>query len=221
MNMRVVNNLRRLITEQGTRILDDSTRMKAMIGDYTAGEPVLERKALGRCAEMGACKELKNAVTSDERWYRKAAIAERMHVETGIDREKCEEALDVLEMAVCGEVGVGKTCGECGMRLMDRAKYCGECGWSELGKGADRGHRQESVVVERQDRSEDREMEVYVPRTVEESRSPSEPPEAQEPAANTPTEEQLESSSWKTLGILVIVLFFIVIVVFAWKSGPQ
>jgi hypothetical protein len=109
MNTNLVTIVKRIIAEQGETILDNPRRMKAVFSDLAKDEPKPLRLAFGRCLEAGAYAELKNARDGQERREVKAAIAQRVRDEEGLDLALCNEALDVLEAALFGEVKTPQT----------------------------------------------------------------------------------------------------------------
>jgi hypothetical protein len=125
MNTNLVDIIKRIIAEQGEDILANSHRMKGYVNDYASRESKVERLAFGRCIEYGAYMELKNAPNADARIAVKAAVAQRVHSNEGLDLALCQEALDTLEAAMFG----GKTlCKSCGKELHEEWVSCPFCG---------------------------------------------------------------------------------------------
>jgi hypothetical protein len=130
-NTNFVNIIKRIITEQGEDILANSQRMKGYVGDYAARESKPERLAFGRCIEHGAYTELKNTPDAGARQRVKAALAQRVHDNEGLDAALCNDALDVLEAAMFD----GKNlCKNCGKELREGWGSCPFCG---AGQGAE------------------------------------------------------------------------------------
>jgi tetratricopeptide (TPR) repeat protein len=102
MNINFVEIIKRIIAEQGEDILADAQRVKGLVQDYAARESKIERLAFGRCIEYGAYTELKNAEGAVVRQAVKAAVAQKVHSNEGMDIALCNDALDVLEAAVFG-----------------------------------------------------------------------------------------------------------------------
>jgi hypothetical protein len=100
MNINLLNIVKRIVSEQGENILADSKRLNPFFADYAKNEAKEDRVAFGRCIEAGAYQELKKTRTADERRRVKAALADQLHAKTGIDRTRCNDALDLLEAAV-------------------------------------------------------------------------------------------------------------------------
>jgi hypothetical protein len=124
MNTNFVEIIKRIIAEQGEDILADAQRVKGLVQDYAAKESKLERLAFGRCIEYGAYTELKNAESAQVRQAVKAAVAQKVHSNEGMDIALCNDALDVLEAAMFG----GKNlCQSCGKELQDGWKACPYC----------------------------------------------------------------------------------------------
>ena len=97
MNANLLAIVNRIVAEQGEGILADSARLKPLFADYAKNEIKEDRVAFGRCIEMGAYQELKKTRTADERLRIKAALINQINAKTGIDRQHCGEALDLLE----------------------------------------------------------------------------------------------------------------------------
>ena len=131
MNANLLNIIKRIIAEQGEDILADSKRLKAFFMDYAKDEPKQERVAFGRCIEMGAYLELKNAGSADARQSKKTALADQLQANTGIDKTYCTDAADLLEAAVFGGVPEVKptknVCKNCGKELQEEWKACPYC----------------------------------------------------------------------------------------------
>jgi flagellar FliL protein len=102
MNTNLLNVVKRIAAEHGEGILGDPQRLKAFFGDLAKDEPKALRVAFGRCIEAGAYTALKTAPNQSERAERKAAIAQRVRDEQGLDIALCVEALDILEAALFG-----------------------------------------------------------------------------------------------------------------------
>jgi TM2 domain-containing membrane protein YozV len=102
MNTNFVNIIKRIIAEQGEGILANPAQLKGFVADYAARESKPERLAFGRCIEYGAYTELKNAPDAGARQTVKAAVAQKVHNNEGLDTALCNGALDVLEAALFG-----------------------------------------------------------------------------------------------------------------------
>jgi hypothetical protein len=109
MNTNLVTIVKRIIAEQGETVLDNPRRMKAVFSDLAKEEPKPLRLAFGRCIEAGAYTALKNARDGQERREVKAAIAQRVRDEEGLDIAFCNDALNVLEAALFGELKTPRT----------------------------------------------------------------------------------------------------------------
>jgi rubrerythrin len=125
MNTNFIEIIKRIIAEQGEDILADAQRVKGLVQDYAARESKIERLAFGRCIEYGAYTELKNAEGAVVRQAVKAAVAQKVHSNEGMDIALCNDALDVLEAAV---FGAQYLCKKCGKELKDGWKACPFCG---------------------------------------------------------------------------------------------
>jgi tetratricopeptide (TPR) repeat protein len=97
MNANLLNIVKRIVADQGEGVLADPKRLKPLFTEYAKNEIKEERVAFGRCIEMGAYQELKKSRTPDERRRVKAALANKVHIKTGIDLSRCNDALDLLE----------------------------------------------------------------------------------------------------------------------------
>jgi Ca-activated chloride channel family protein len=97
MNANLLAIINRIVAEQGEGILADAKRLFPFFSDYAKNEHKEERTAFGRCIEIGAYQELKKTRSIDERRRVKAALADQLHSKTGIDRQRCIDALDLLE----------------------------------------------------------------------------------------------------------------------------
>jgi hypothetical protein len=124
-NTNFVNIIKRIIAEQGEDILSNPQRVKGYVNDYAARESKAERLVFGRCIEHGAYTELKNAPDAETRLAVKAAVAQRVHSNEGLDVALCNDALDALEAALFG----GKNfCKSCGKELQEGWVSCPFCG---------------------------------------------------------------------------------------------
>jgi hypothetical protein len=122
----MVNVIKRIIAEQGEAILGDAPRLKGLVADYASRESKVERIAFGYCIEYGAYTELKGA---EDRDAIKAAIAQRVNANEGIEIALCNDALDTLEAALFGETKPRKAlCLKCGKELEAGWTVCPFCG---------------------------------------------------------------------------------------------
>jgi hypothetical protein len=103
MNTNFVAVIKRIIAEQGEDVLANPQRIKGYVNDYAARESKVERLALGRCIEYGAYAKMKSAPDAGARVMVKAAVAQRVHSNEGLDVALCNDALDALEAAMFGE----------------------------------------------------------------------------------------------------------------------
>jgi hypothetical protein len=122
MNTSFLSVIKRIIAEQGEAVLGDPARLKPFIKDY--GQNVLqdERRAFGRCIEMGFYQRIKAANTAEERRRLKADLARQLQNATGTSAALCSGALDLLDAAVplpgvrsASPAGVGTFTGKTGM----------------------------------------------------------------------------------------------------------
>jgi formylglycine-generating enzyme required for sulfatase activity len=129
MNQTLLAILKQLIAEYGEDILSDPKRLKPLFSDYAKSESREDRVAFGRCMETGSYQELKKTRTVEERQRVKASLADQMHGSTGIDKQQCASALDLLEAVVFGEVSrqmPGQMPGTPGRETKNLCKNCGK-----------------------------------------------------------------------------------------------
>jgi hypothetical protein len=101
-NTNFVVIINRIIAEQGEDILANPQRVRGYVNDYASRESKPERLAFGHCIEYGAYTELKNAPDAEARQRVKAAVAQRVNSNEGLELALCNDALDVLDAAVFG-----------------------------------------------------------------------------------------------------------------------
>jgi hypothetical protein len=128
MNTTLVHIVKQIIAANGETILEDPARLKAFFSDLAKDEPKPLRLAFGRSLEAGAYIALKTAPDAAERAVRKAAIAQRLRDEHGLDIALCGEALDILEAVLCGEAAPRNLCKNCGNTIQEGWKMCPYCG---------------------------------------------------------------------------------------------
>jgi len=97
MNANLLAIVNRIVAEQGEGILSDAKRLFPFFSDYAKNEHKEDRIAFGRCIEIGAYQALKNTRSADERRRVKAGLTDQLQSKTGIDRQHCADALDLLE----------------------------------------------------------------------------------------------------------------------------
>jgi hypothetical protein len=61
MNKNLLDILQQIVNEHGEDILNNPKRVQGLLADMAAREPKAEKKALGKCFEMGFYAELKNS----------------------------------------------------------------------------------------------------------------------------------------------------------------
>jgi hypothetical protein len=103
MNTNLLSIVKQIAARYGEEALADPKRLRAFLSDLARDEPKPLRMAVSRCIEEGAYKALRNAGDAAERALCKAAIAQRVRDEHGIDPAFSSEALDILETALFGE----------------------------------------------------------------------------------------------------------------------
>jgi ribosomal protein L40E len=102
MNTNLLSIVKQITAQYGEKVLDDPARVKALFNDFAKDVPKSLRTAFYCAVEEGAYNALKTAPDAAERASRKAAIAQRVRDEHGIDPTLSAEALDVLEAALFG-----------------------------------------------------------------------------------------------------------------------
>jgi hypothetical protein len=102
MNTNLVDVIKRIIAELGEDILANSQRMKGYVNDYASRESKVERLVFCRCIEYGAYMELKNTLDAQARQAVKAALAQKVNSNEGLELALCNDALDALEAAMFG-----------------------------------------------------------------------------------------------------------------------
>jgi hypothetical protein len=141
MNANLLAIVNRIVAEQGEGILADARRVFPLFSDYAKNEAKEDRVAFGRCLEMGAYQELKKTRTADERRRVKAALADLVHTQKGIDKAHCAEALDLLEAVIFKperqsspppspprSPSQARVCSNCGEKINEGEKFCAKCG---------------------------------------------------------------------------------------------
>jgi hypothetical protein len=128
MNDNLLAIVKQIAAEYGEKVLAEPKRLKAFFDDLAQDAPKPLRLAFGRAVEEGAYNALKSAPDAAERALRKAAIAQRLRDEHGLDMALSGEALDILEAALFGEAKPPLLCAACGKALDAGWKACPFCG---------------------------------------------------------------------------------------------
>jgi hypothetical protein len=126
MNTNFLAIVKQIAAEQGEGILGDAARLGAFIKKYALAVPQPLRIAFGRAIEEGAYNALKSALSAAERASRKAAIAQTLRNNYGVDPALCAEALDTLEAALFA--AEKPLCAACGKELKEGWMGCPFCG---------------------------------------------------------------------------------------------
>ena len=116
MNTNLLNIVNRIVAEQGEGILTDAKRLFPYFSDYAKNEHKEERAAFGRCIEYGAYQVLRNTRSPDERQRVKATLTDQINAKTGVDRKRCADALDLLEMVIFKTVQQSAPAAKAGMQ---------------------------------------------------------------------------------------------------------
>ncbi|GHT52156.1 hypothetical protein FACS1894106_0240 [Spirochaetia bacterium] len=102
MNTNLLAAIKRIITEQGESIFDDTKRVNAYLSDLAAKEPKSQRMTLVKCLEYSFHIELKKVTILEERERCKKRLAQKLHDEEGTDVTICADSLDLLEAVLFG-----------------------------------------------------------------------------------------------------------------------
>jgi hypothetical protein len=132
MNTNLLNVLKQITSDYGAEVLNDSRRVKALFADLAKDEPKPQKNALLACLEHGFAAVLRD-IPAGGRAACKASLAERLYREEGLAETLCNDTLDLLETAVCGEVSgavraENRFCTACGAALSEGARFCPSCG---------------------------------------------------------------------------------------------
>ncbi|GHV61225.1 hypothetical protein AGMMS49587_04810 [Spirochaetia bacterium] len=105
MNTTLLDTIKKLVSDQGAEILNDSKKANAYLSDLAAKEPKPQRMTLVKCLEYGFHTELQNT-QADERERCKNRLAQRLHDEEGTDLGLCKDSLDLLEAVLMAQMPV-------------------------------------------------------------------------------------------------------------------
>ncbi|GHT52150.1 hypothetical protein FACS1894106_0220 [Spirochaetia bacterium] len=105
MNTTLLDTIKKLVSEQGAEILNDSKKVNAYLSDLAAKEPKPQRMTLVKCLEYGFHTELQNT-QADERERCKNRLTQRLHDEEGTDLGLCKDSLDLLEAMLMAQMPV-------------------------------------------------------------------------------------------------------------------
>jgi hypothetical protein len=103
MNTNLANALKRIVTEKGEAILNDTKQVNSLLADYASTEPKPEKKALITCLMDSYHVELKKSTDADRLNY-KTRLAQKLHGDEGLELSICENTLDILEFVLLGKV---------------------------------------------------------------------------------------------------------------------
>jgi ribosomal protein L40E len=102
MNNTLLDTVKKLVSEKGIEILDDSKKVNAYLSDLAAKEPKSQRITLIKCLEYSFHIELKKVTIPEERERCKKLIAQKLHDEEATDLAICADSLDLLEAVLFG-----------------------------------------------------------------------------------------------------------------------
>jgi hypothetical protein len=134
MNNNLLGILQQMANEHGEEILNNPRRVQGLLADMAAREPKAERKALGKCFEMGFYSELKNA---NEPEQHKIMLVNRLNYEEGFAPELCEGSVAIISALLYAQHPKSETsvegkqknlCHGCGKKLQPEWKLCPYCG---------------------------------------------------------------------------------------------
>jgi len=135
MNGDLLKILKETIAKYGGDTLADSRRVSAVLADMARDVPRPQKTALVKSLEHRFAQYLKNA-SKPERENCKRELAQRLHLEEGLDLTLCRETLELLAAAVfAGEAAPvpenappdSLFCA-CGAQLPGGSKFCNGCG---------------------------------------------------------------------------------------------
>jgi hypothetical protein len=101
-NIMLLDIVKQIVAKNGEQILLDPKRITAFLGDLAKDEPKLQKLAFIECLEHGVVNALKN-VASPERTNCKEALAQKLHLEEGLDVKLYRNAMDILCEILFGE----------------------------------------------------------------------------------------------------------------------
>jgi hypothetical protein len=139
MNNNLFVALQQMQNEHGEDLFNNPKRVQGLLADMAAHESKAEKKALGKCFEMGFYAELKN---SSEPEQHKITLANRLAYEEGFAPELCEGSVAIIAALVEGQrakeearvpaVNKPKTlCHGCGKELQPEWNLCPNCGTAQ------------------------------------------------------------------------------------------
>jgi len=99
MNTNLLNIVKQIVYEKGESILNEPQRLNPLFKDYAKDEPKDERAAFGRCIEIGAYQELKNAPLAN-RSNVKAILISKLQNATGYNTGLCTSTVNLLEAVI-------------------------------------------------------------------------------------------------------------------------
>jgi len=105
----LVEVVRQIIADRGEDILANPELLRPLFNIYAKNAPQQDRKAFGRCIEIGAYHFFQRAVDADDRGRLKAAIADELSDYHNSDRSVFLAALNVLEAALFEHAQAGPT----------------------------------------------------------------------------------------------------------------
>jgi tetratricopeptide (TPR) repeat protein len=105
MNMNLANAVKRIVSEKGGAILDNSRQVQSLFSQNSAKEPGPEKRALLTFLAKGYHKILKQS-PDNGRLNCKIALATKLRDEDGIDIHLCKNTIDVMEWVFFGRVTI-------------------------------------------------------------------------------------------------------------------
>ena len=99
MNTNLLNIIKQIVYEKGESILSDPQKLNPLFKDYAKDEPKDERIAFGRCIEIGAYQELKNASPSNIASV-KTTLVSNLQNKTGLNYALCSATIALLEAVI-------------------------------------------------------------------------------------------------------------------------
>jgi tetratricopeptide (TPR) repeat protein len=103
MNTNLCDAVKRIVSEKGEAVLDDTKQLNALLAQYAPNDPKPEKRALVTFLMNGYHKPLKQS-TDGNRLSCKISLAQKLRDGEGIDIHLCKNAIDIMESIFFGKV---------------------------------------------------------------------------------------------------------------------